>query len=116
MSGFGEIAVCLGGGEALVPEVDGDAEVLGEHFAEGLSFFSLRAGVAGWVERESDDDFGEWSAVHEAIEVAKVVAAVGAGERGKRNSEGADSSEMAMPMRRSPVSSARTRVEGAGKL
>ena len=54
-----EMAVGLGGGEALVPEVDGEAEFGAEGFGEVLGAGGLGALVAGHVEGVADDGFGD---------------------------------------------------------
>lgn len=46
----------FGRGEALVPEVDGEAEGSVEGFSEGVGFRGLGADVAGHVERIAEDD------------------------------------------------------------
>ena len=54
-----EVAVRLGGGEALVPEMDGERKFLTQSFGEGLGAGSLGALVAGHVEGIADDGFGD---------------------------------------------------------
>jgi len=45
-SGGVEMAVGLGGGEAFVPEVDGEGEICTEGLREGLGLCRLRADIA----------------------------------------------------------------------
>jgi hypothetical protein len=52
-----EMAVGLGGREALVPKMHGEAELGAEVFGEGLGFGGLRTLVAGHVKRIADDCF-----------------------------------------------------------
>ena len=54
-----EVAVSLGGGEALVPEVDREVELGAEGVGEGLGACGLGALVAGHVEGIADDGFGD---------------------------------------------------------
>jgi len=82
--------VGFGGGEAFVPHVDGEAEVFAELGGESFGFGGLRAAISGGVEGEADDDFCEGAEAEEAIEVAEVVAAAGAGEGGDGLGDGAE--------------------------
>ena len=54
-----EVAVGFGGGKALIPEMDGEAELFAERGGKGLSAGGLRALVAGHVEWVADDGFGD---------------------------------------------------------
>jgi hypothetical protein len=78
--------VGFGGGEALVPEVDGDAEFGAEVFGEGLGFGGLGALVAGHVEGVADDGFRCGVLAEDAGDGFEIGAAVGAvqGEEGLR--------------------------------
>ncbi len=62
-----EMAVRLGGGEALVPQVHGEGEGLVEGFGKGVGFGRLRADVAGHVEGIAENNGG-------AVEFAKEAA------------------------------------------
>lgn len=48
----------FGGGQALVPQVDGEGEGCVEGFSEGVGFRCLGADVAGHVEGIAEDDGG----------------------------------------------------------
>ena len=89
-AGCVEIAVGLGGGEAFVPHVDGEAEMFAELGGEGFGFGGLRTAISRRVEGEANDDFCEGAEAEEAVEVAEVVAAAGAGEGGDGLGDGAE--------------------------
>src|SRR5690348_10111670 len=48
--------VCFAGGEALVPQVDGQAGEFGETGGKGLGFGGLGTGRAGQMKRVADDN------------------------------------------------------------
>ncbi len=80
-----KVAVGLGGGEALVPEVDGEAELGAEGFGEGLGAGGLGALIAGHVEGVADDGLGDGGVLAEdAGDGLEVVLEAGAveGEEG----------------------------------
>lgn len=70
-----EDALGFGGGEALVPEVDGEAEVLAQLLGEGGGFFGLATGVAGHVQRVAEDDLFDFELADDVVEGVEVVAA-----------------------------------------
>ncbi len=76
-----EMAMGLGGGEALVPEVHDEGELCAELFGEGLRLGGLRALVAGHVERVADDGFQHMVFAEDAGDGLHVRAAMGAVER-----------------------------------
>ncbi len=78
VAGGVEMAVGLGGGEALVPEVDGEAEVGAELLGEGLRLGGLWALVAGHVQGIADDGFGGGVLAQDAGDGFHVGAGVGA--------------------------------------
>ncbi len=84
MAGVVEVAVGLGGGEALVPEMDGDGELGAEVFGEGLGLGGLRTLVAGHVERVADDGLGDVVLAEDAGDGLEVRAAAGAMQREER--------------------------------
>jgi hypothetical protein len=53
-----QVAVGLGGSEALVPEVDREGEGLAERLGESVGSGGLGADVAGHIERIAEDDSG----------------------------------------------------------
>jgi len=80
-----EMAVGFGGGEALVPKVDGEVEFGAEGVGEGLGAGGLGALVAGHVEGVADDGFGDGGVLaKDARDGFEVVAEFGAvqGEEG----------------------------------
>jgi len=80
-----KVAVGFGGGEALVPEVDGEVQLGAEGFGEGLGASGLGALVAGHVEGVADDGFGDGGVfAQDARDGFEVVAEFGAvqGEEG----------------------------------
>ncbi len=74
--GLAQKAVGLCRREALVPEVDGEFEVLAEVLGEGLDLFGLDAFDAAHAERQSDDDFCNFVVADNAVEILKVVLLV----------------------------------------
>jgi hypothetical protein len=86
VAGVVEMAVGLGGGEALVPEVDGEGELGAEVGGEGLGLGGLGALVAGHVEGIADDGLGDLVLAEETGDGLEVRAAAGAveGEDGLR--------------------------------
>jgi hypothetical protein len=80
-----EMAVGFGGGEALVPEVDGELELIAEGLGEGLRAGGLGALVAGHVEGVADDCFGDGAVLaQDAGDGFQVVAQFGAMQREER--------------------------------
>ncbi len=79
-----EMAVGFGGGEALVPELDGEVEFGAEVFGEGLGLGRLRALVAGHMERIPDHDEGDGVLAQDAGDGFEVRASTGAMEREER--------------------------------
>jgi hypothetical protein len=55
-SGGVQVAVGFGGGEALVPEVNGEGKSLAEGFGKGLGSGGLGAEIAGHIEGIAEDD------------------------------------------------------------
>ncbi len=80
VAGVVEVAVGLGGGEALVPEVDGEGELGAEVFGECLGLGGLGALVAGHVEGVADDGLGDVVLAEEAGDGLEVGASAGAVE------------------------------------
>jgi len=74
VAGLVEDLVGFAGGEALVPEVDGEAGEGGELGGEGLGFGGLGAGVAGEVGGVADDDGDDVVAARQAGDGAEVFA------------------------------------------
>ena len=81
----------LGGGEALVPEMDGEGWVIRRFRNEGLQLvdkamdaLGLAAGVSGEVQWVADDDAGAAMAAGEAEDGALVAAGLGALEGEQR--------------------------------
>ena len=66
------------GGEALVPEVDGQAGERAELGGEGLDLLRPRADFAGEMEGQADDDGGDAVAAAEAGDGAEGLAGAGA--------------------------------------
>jgi hypothetical protein len=97
VTGCLESGVGLGGGEALVPEMDGERWVAGfcdegfELVDEAMDPLGLAAGVSGEVERVADDDAGTVMAAGEAKDGALVAAGLRAidGEKRLRDAENA---------------------------
>ena len=79
-SGGMEMAVGFGGGEALVPQVDGEGKSGAQAFREGLGSFGLRAEVAGHVKRVADDDGRAAELAEKAAEGFQVLLRVFADE------------------------------------
>ena len=71
-SGGVEVAMGFGGGEALVPQVDGEGEGGAEGFSEGVGFCSLGADVARHIERVAEDDGGAAEFAEKAAEGLEV--------------------------------------------
>jgi hypothetical protein len=79
-SGSVEMAVGFGGGEALVPQVDGQGEGSAEVFGEGVGFRGLGANVPGHIERIAQDDGGAAEFAEKAAEGFKVLLRIFADE------------------------------------
>ncbi len=84
VAGIVEVAMRLGGGEALVPKMHGDTELRPEVIGEGLGLGSLRTLVAGHVERVADDGLGDVVLAEDAGDGLEVRAAAGAMEGEER--------------------------------
>ena len=78
-AGLVEDLVSLPAGEALVPQVDGQAGQRAEFSGESLDSGGARALVAGDVQRIADDDAGDGVAAGYAGDGAEVVARIAAG-------------------------------------
>jgi hypothetical protein len=77
--GLPQQAVGLGGGEALVPKMDGEVEVTAQVFGEGLHFFCAGAFGSAHAEGVSDDDFGDAELVDnfgKSLKIGAFIAAV----------------------------------------
>ena len=74
VAGFVEDLVGGDGGEALVPEVDGEVGALAEFGGELLDFGGPGGDIAGEVEGVADDYFGDFVPAGEAGEVAEIFA------------------------------------------
>ena len=76
---FAHQAIGLNGGEALIPEVDGQAELAAKFVGKGAHFFGLCAVFAGQPERKSDDDLRDIVVADDfgkLLEVGTLVAAL----------------------------------------
>lgn len=78
VAGFVEDLVGFAGGEALVPEVDGQAGELAEFGGKLLDFGGAGAGFAGEMQGVADYDAGDGEAAGEAGDGAQVFAGVAA--------------------------------------
>lgn len=88
---FAQQAVSFGGGEALVPEMNRQLEMLAEVHGKGLDLFGLRAFGSGHSERQSDDDFFDFVLQDdppEKLEIVLLVLAVKGFEALGSNTEG----------------------------
>jgi hypothetical protein len=74
------VAVSFGGGQALVPQMDGEGEGGAEGFGKCLGFGGLRAEVAGHVQRIADDDGHAVEFAEEAAEGFEVLFQIPADE------------------------------------
>jgi hypothetical protein len=80
--------VRFAGGEALVPQVDGQAREFGETGGKGLGFGGLGTGRAGQMKRVADHNSGDVEAAGEAGERTHVFTGIAAplkGEHGLRS-------------------------------
>jgi len=75
-----QMSVGLRGGEALVPQVDGQGKSGAQGLGEGLGSFGLGAKVAGHVQRVADDDGRAAELAEEAAEGFQVLFVVFADE------------------------------------
>ncbi len=75
-----KVAMGLGGGEAFVPQVEGELSLLMHQAGKVLGLDGLGTQVAGHVERIADDDGAAVMATGEAREGAEVLASAGANE------------------------------------
>lgn len=71
--GFAEETIGFGGGEALVPKVNGKVEALAKVVGEGVDFFGLNAFGTTHAERESNDDFFDVIFADDAVEELEIV-------------------------------------------
>lgn len=111
MAGAVEEVMSLGGGEALVEQVDGEVGVLAaEGFSEGLGARGLRAEFAGEVQRVADDDDGDLVFAHEAGDGFEIGAKIFAVDRDQRLRG------VAERVRESEADAAVADVEGEGTL
>lgn len=70
----------LGGGEALIPQVNGKLEGVAEGFGKGLGADGLGADVAGKIEGMAEDDLGAAEFAEEAPQGFKVLLVIPANE------------------------------------
>jgi hypothetical protein len=75
-----EMAVGFGGGEAFVPEVDGESEGFAEDFGKNLGSGGLGAEVAGKVEGIAQDDGGAVEFPEQSGEGLEILTEVAADE------------------------------------
>jgi len=75
-SGGVQVAMSLGRGEALVPEVDGEGEGLAKGFGEGVGSGGLGADVAGHIEGIAEDNGGAAVFAQQAAEGFEVLLRV----------------------------------------
>lgn len=71
--GFAEETIGFGGGEALVPKVNGKVEALAKVVGEGVDFFGLNAFGTTHAKRESNDDFFDVIFADDAVEELEIV-------------------------------------------
>ena len=76
VAGLKEHLVSFMGGEALIPQMDGQSGELAKLGGEGLRFEGLGPGIAREQQRIADDDCGHLVAAGEAGEGAHIVAGV----------------------------------------
>jgi hypothetical protein len=74
--GFAEETVRFGRGEALVPEVNREFEMLPEVVGEGVNLFGLDPFSARHAKGEADDDFFHFVFADDAVEELEIVLAV----------------------------------------
>lgn len=74
------MAVSLGRGETLIPEVHGKGEGFAEGFGEGLGFGGLGAQVAGKIQGIPENNGGTVEPAKEPAERPEVLAKAFAGE------------------------------------
>lgn len=79
--GFAKEAVSFGGGEALVPEMDGKFEVFAEILGKRLNLSGLDAFSPGHAERQADDDFFHVVVANDAMKKREIVFLVLAMQR-----------------------------------
>jgi hypothetical protein len=72
-----QMAMSFGGGQTLIPEVDGQAGLPSQNLRKGLSLYGLRAKVPGHVEGISNHDLGAGEPADDPLERFEVLAAVG---------------------------------------
>jgi len=74
--GFAEQSVGLGRGEALVPKMDGQFEMLAEIVGKYLNFLGLDALGTGHAERQADDDLFDIVFTDDPVKAGEVVLLV----------------------------------------
>ena len=75
-----KMTVSLGGGQTLIPEVNGQAGLLGQNLGKSLCFHGLRAEIAGHVKWISDHDLGAGKPADHPLQRFQILTAVGADE------------------------------------
>jgi hypothetical protein len=75
-----QVAVGFSRGEAFVPEVNGQGKGRAQGVGEGVGSFSLRADIAGHVERIAEDDGGAGELAKETPERLQILLCVPADE------------------------------------
>ena len=83
VAGLVENLVGLMAGEALIPEMDGQAGELAELLGKGLTLQSLRADLSGKLEWVADDDTRDAEAPTQPGKRTQVFAAVRASVKGE---------------------------------
>lgn len=71
--GFPEQAVGFGGGQAFVPKVDGELEMLAQVLGEILDLFGLDTLCATHAQREADDDLFHLIIPDDTIQITEIV-------------------------------------------
>jgi len=74
--GCAKQAAGFSGGEALVPEMNGELEMLAQVLGEGLDFFGLCAFGSAHAQGKADDDFPHVILTDDAVQVSEVAALV----------------------------------------
>src|SRR5512132_1175220 len=64
--------VGLGGGESLIPQVNGQLELGAELLGKGGHLLRLRAGLTAHAQRETDDDLADVVVVNQAPECSEI--------------------------------------------
>jgi hypothetical protein len=76
MAGFVEDLVSLAGGQALIPEMNGEARKFSQFGGEGLVILRPRALLAGKVEGISNHDRGDAESPRQARQRAHILARI----------------------------------------